>query len=97
MRKTSSNKYAYAWRCQGHAPEARKAGIGKMFRVAVKDMRWKHNSKTSSQLLCAHAWAKGIKWIQTSRANANSEEEEAEHAGELQAHIRQEEQAAKTA
>ena len=68
-----------------------------MFRVAVKDMRWKQKSKTSSQLRFCACVSKGIKWIQTPRANANSEEEQAEHAGELQAHIQQEEQAAKAA
>ena len=41
--------------------------------------------------------SKGIKWIQTPRANANSEEEQAEHAGELQAHMQQEEQPEKAA
>ena len=49
-----------------------------------------------STSLCACV-SKGIKWIQMPRANANSEEEQAEHAGELQAHIQQEEQAAKAA
>ena len=71
-----------------------------MFRVAVKDMRWKQKSKTSSQLRFCACVSKGIKWIQTPRAIANSEEEQAEqaeHAGELQAHIQQEEQAAKAA
>ena len=52
-----------------------------------------------STSLCACV-SKGIKWIQTPRAIANSEEEQAEqaeHAGELQAHIQKEEQPAKAA